>query len=318
MREVKQPLVTIAIPTYNRAAYYLPQALKSALSQTYSNIEIIVSDNCSTDNTVTVVKSFNDKRIRYMKQPRNVGLHKNCNFCLEQANGVFFLMLHDDDLIDDDFVEFCIKAMNGDHSIGVVMTGIRVIDAEGNIKQQCHNRGKGLSTGEFFLNWFAGKVPLYFASTLYNTKRLKDVGGLNSKTNWYLDVVPEVKLMDKYGRVDVYDIKASNRQHGKNAGSSAAIREWCEDSLYLLDVICQLASEKKTFIRNEGMRYFCNRNYRRVARLQSPLIRFLTYLFVYKTFKYQLLPPPLGRIIYGHNPFLNGLRSLRRRLALKS
>ena len=56
------PLVTIGIPTYNRADHYLREALTSALSQTYANLEIIVSDNCSTDSTQTLVKGLPDPR----------------------------------------------------------------------------------------------------------------------------------------------------------------------------------------------------------------------------------------------------------------
>lgn len=62
-----QPLITIAIPTYNRADSYLRHALDSALNQTYKNIEIVVSDNCSVDNTEEVVQGLHDPRIRYFK-----------------------------------------------------------------------------------------------------------------------------------------------------------------------------------------------------------------------------------------------------------
>jgi len=58
------PLVTIAIPTYNRADGYLREALASALNQTYQNIEIIVSDNCSTDNSEAFIRGISDQRIR--------------------------------------------------------------------------------------------------------------------------------------------------------------------------------------------------------------------------------------------------------------
>ena len=57
------PLVSIAVPTYNRANSFLKESLASAINQTYQNIEVIVSDNCSTDNTELVVKSFNDSRL---------------------------------------------------------------------------------------------------------------------------------------------------------------------------------------------------------------------------------------------------------------
>ena len=121
----QQPLVTIGIATYNRAEKYLSQALKSAVNQTYQNIEIIVSDNCSTDNTEQLVKGFNASNIRYFRQKKNITANENFNYCLNQAKGEYFLLLHDDDLIDNDFVEVCIKADQYPSDIGIIRTGMR-------------------------------------------------------------------------------------------------------------------------------------------------------------------------------------------------
>jgi glycosyltransferase involved in cell wall biosynthesis len=99
------PLVSVGIPTYNRADGYLKEAIQSVLNQTYPNLEIIVSDNCSSDDTGTVVKAFNDSRIRYHRHDVNIGPNNNFNFCLDQAQGAYFLLLHDDDLIDPDFFQ---------------------------------------------------------------------------------------------------------------------------------------------------------------------------------------------------------------------
>ena len=67
MHKKSQPLVTIGIPTYNRADGYLKEALESALRQTYENVEIIVSDNCSTDHTDVLVANYKDPRLKYVK-----------------------------------------------------------------------------------------------------------------------------------------------------------------------------------------------------------------------------------------------------------
>ena len=80
-----QPLVTIGIPTYNRASGRLGEAIRGALAQTYPNIEIVISDNCSTDNTTEVVSSFNSEKIRYIRQETNIGPFPNFNACLENA-----------------------------------------------------------------------------------------------------------------------------------------------------------------------------------------------------------------------------------------
>ena len=109
MTNNKHPLVTIGIPTYNRAEGFLKKALQSAVEQTYKNLEIIVSDNCSTDHTKSLVNGFSDTRIRYVKHPRNIGANNNFNFCVDNAKGEYFLLLHDDDLIDPDLIETCMN-----------------------------------------------------------------------------------------------------------------------------------------------------------------------------------------------------------------
>lgn len=255
------PMVSIAIPTYNRADSYLKEAIQSALNQTYQNFEIIVSDNCSSDNTELLVKNFQDPRIRYFRQTTNIGQNNNCNFCLAQAGGKYFMLLYDDDLIDSDFLEVCINAMPAQTDVGVVLTGVREINEKGNMLGQCQNLAQGSSVDEFFLDWFANRTALYLCSTLYLTQALREIGGFQSKTYTYTDVVATAKVMAKYQRVDVRAVKASFRRHAKNLSGSVNIDAWCEDSLYLLEVLCELVPSQKTVLIREGMPYFCRANY---------------------------------------------------------
>ena len=304
-------LVSIGIPTYNRANSYLKQSLQSAVNQTYTNIEIIVSDNCSSDDTESVVKSFNDPRIRYYRQKDNIGALDNRNFCLEQSQGEYFLLLFDDDLIDEDFISTCMGAVKSDNKPGVILTGAREIDSKGNILSAVHNIVSGYSTGDFILGWFDRKVPLYLCSTLYNTVGLKQLGGFHSKTNRYDDAVATVQLAAKYGRTDIFDVKASYRRHGDNIGMNVTYREWCEDSLYLLKIMCSVAPEDAELILKRGMSYFCLRNYSRISSLKFPLKRFSGYLAVYCTFNYSYSPV---RFLY-KNSLSRIMRLVKRTLA---
>ena len=291
MSDCTNCLVSIGIPTYNRANSYLRYALQSAVSQTYRNIEIIVSDNCSPDHTESLVKEFNDPRIRYYRQKENIGPLNNRNFCLEQAAGEYFVMLLDDDLIDEDFVSTCMNAVTCRGELGVILTGMREIDAEGNILSVSYNRVAGYSTTDFILGWFDRKVPLYLCSMVFNTKRLKQLGGFHSKTNTgYDDVIAYLQLAAKYGRADIVDIKASFRRHGSNIGDVFHYTDWCEDSLHLLDVMCRVDPEHAALIREKGMSYFCFRNYGRVVGIKSPADRFKAYSTVYRTFDYSYSP----------------------------
>ncbi|MBI5055583.1 MAG: glycosyltransferase [Nitrospirae bacterium] len=284
------PLVTIAIPTFNRGNSYLKDSLKSAVSQTYSNVEIIVSDNASTDNTEELVRAFNDPRIRYFRHSSNRGATHNTNFCVQQARGDYFLLLHDDDLIDNDFLSSCMEAVNYDTCFGVVLTGTRIIDSDGAIVREDTNKAEGFSTTDFFLSWFDYKVPVYLCSTLFNTGRLREMGGFKSPKNLYDDAAALFQLAAKFGRKDVRDVKAGFRRHSDNSGSVALLSDWCEDSLYLLNVMCDLAGDKKELLRNKGMTYFCIVNYIYAANIPTFIKRIYAYFTVYKKFEYSYSP----------------------------
>lgn len=285
-----KPLVTIAIPTYNRE-HYLRKSLGCAVNQTYKNIEIIVSDNASQDNTEDVVRSFNDSRIRYFRQKVNIGALGNSNFCVKQATGDYILLLNDDDMIDHDFVETCLKEADYSTEFGVILTGVRVIDDRDAVVREDTNRAAGLSFTDFILAWFNHKVPLYLCSTLYNTRGLKEMGGFASKKGLYEDDVALFKLAAKQGRVDVKEVKASFRRHQDNFGNVVRIVDWCEDSLYLLETMCSLVPpEDKDMIKRKGLIYFCRENYVRSSRIESPINRLKAYFIVYRYFGYSYSP----------------------------
>ncbi|HLH78917.1 MAG TPA: glycosyltransferase family A protein [Chthonomonas sp.] len=88
-------LVSVIIPTYNRN-HYLKMAIQSALAQTYPHIEVIVSDNCSTQNVEEVVAAFNDPRVRFRRNPTNIGPLRNVLVACKRHKGsfsAFFMMM---------------------------------------------------------------------------------------------------------------------------------------------------------------------------------------------------------------------------------
>ena len=116
------PKVSILIPTFNRAGY-LRQAIESALRQDYSNLEVIVSDNASTDDTREVVSKFSaDPHLRYHRNNVNLGMIGNWRQAVRDlATGDWFLLLSDDDyLIDDAYISKAMKIAEGDADIHLV------------------------------------------------------------------------------------------------------------------------------------------------------------------------------------------------------
>jgi glycosyltransferase involved in cell wall biosynthesis len=124
------PTVSIIVPTYNRASY-VKEAIRSALVQTFPDLEVIIVDDGSTDNTFEVVKRFNDPRIRFIYQP-NSGRSTARNRGMEAARGEYIALLDDDDLFLPEKLDKQISYLESHKDIDLVAVGARIIDGQGN------------------------------------------------------------------------------------------------------------------------------------------------------------------------------------------
>ncbi|MFQ3626285.1 MAG: glycosyltransferase family 2 protein [Cyanobacteriota bacterium] len=125
-------LVSVIIPTYNRPTF-LQATLQSAVRQTYQNIEIIVSDNCSPKDPSALIESFQDSRIRFWRNERNVGLFANAIHAARLARGKYLAFLHDDDLWSDRFLESLLPALEQYPEAALAFCDQFIIDEAGKI-----------------------------------------------------------------------------------------------------------------------------------------------------------------------------------------
>jgi glycosyltransferase involved in cell wall biosynthesis len=128
-QECQQPLVSVIIPTYNRPDY-LKQAIASAIKQTYQNIEIIVSDNCSTENTQAVAASFGDSRIKFWRHQQNVGMLANQQHGFKMARGKYVASLHDDDIWNENFLAKLVPVLEANSELILAFCDQYIIDAD--------------------------------------------------------------------------------------------------------------------------------------------------------------------------------------------
>lgn len=124
----RRPFVSIVIPTYNRAND-LRRCLHSALAIDCDDMEIIVSDNASPDNTQEVIKEFNDPRIRAFRQKENIYGDPNFLFIIEEAAGEWIITLTDDDWILPQAVSVIRAAVAANPNVGFILSPLRQIDA---------------------------------------------------------------------------------------------------------------------------------------------------------------------------------------------
>ncbi len=129
---LKSPIVSVCIPVFN-CADYIGQAINSVLNQTFSDFELVIIDNASTDDTVKVISKFNDKRLKIIKNDKNIGAKGNWNLCLKQARGEFIKILPADDLL----VETCLMDQvgiflkNEKRDLAIVFGGRNIINQNG-------------------------------------------------------------------------------------------------------------------------------------------------------------------------------------------
>jgi glycosyltransferase involved in cell wall biosynthesis len=124
--------VSICVPTCNRADF-LRGSLATIVAQTYTPLEILISDNASTDDTETICReaAAGDRRIRYVRHAANIGLYENHNFCLDESRGEYVGFLHDDDLHAPTLVAENAAMLDAHPSVGLVCADWDLIDEQG-------------------------------------------------------------------------------------------------------------------------------------------------------------------------------------------
>jgi glycosyltransferase involved in cell wall biosynthesis len=107
------PRVSVCIPTY-KGAGMLGAAIESVLTQSFTDLELVVVDDGSPDETADVVAGFNDPRLRYLRNAKNLGPEGNWNRCLAEARGTYFKLLPHDDLLHPDCLQRQVAVLEAD------------------------------------------------------------------------------------------------------------------------------------------------------------------------------------------------------------
>jgi glycosyltransferase involved in cell wall biosynthesis len=123
----KMPLVSVVIPTYN-CAQYLPETIQSILSQSWQDLEIIIVDDGSTDNTQEVVQGFDPKRVTYLYQANSGGPSRPRNKGIQQANGRYIALVDSDDILLPGKIERAVRMLVQEPQLGLVFTDFAKFD----------------------------------------------------------------------------------------------------------------------------------------------------------------------------------------------
>jgi glycosyltransferase involved in cell wall biosynthesis len=270
----RDPLVTIAVPTFNRAAL-LQGCLAAALNQTYQDFEVLVSDNASTDETAQILNNLSDPRLHFVRQETNIGLLRNLNALLEHARGEFIVFVPDDDRIAPGMLERCIGLTKSEPSIPAIITLCNVFFVvQGQTWRAPGNQrlGTGIWNGaEILYEFLEDRMSVAMCSVMYRTERLRAVGGFPLDFPYAADIATWAPLLLEGRAGLVNEACATIALHSASQTSDLAIDVRVSDGRKVVDLIASAADrhiadpQERRKIKIEARHHFSRRAVNMIA-----------------------------------------------------
>jgi len=186
-------LITVLINSYN-GEKTIYQAIKSALSQTYNNYEILIIDDASSDGTINIIKKFKNKKIRLYRNKKNIGLGKSRVLAQSKIQGEYVCILDQDDIWNKNKIKSQLKLFLKDKKVGLVATGYKLIDKNNKIIS-LENKYYDMKN---FINYLSFKNIFAHSTIMYKTKYAKSVGWYSNKLIYAQDYDLTVNILKKY------------------------------------------------------------------------------------------------------------------------
>ena len=206
--------VSVCIPTYNQADY-LEATLKSVLNQSLKPFEIIVSNDCSTDNTKYLLDLYskNLKNITVVHQKNNLGIAKNVDACLRMATGDYVLRIDSDDFLQPEFIEKLTEQLNLNPDAGYAHAAVQEIDQFGFLlKVRCLARKSGFQSGDDALIKAVKGYKVAANIVLFRRSVLETVNYISCKANFAEDYYLASTISSSgYGNVYLNEILSNYR-----------------------------------------------------------------------------------------------------------
>lgn len=272
----RKSLVSICIPTYN-SAKFLRQCLDSIVAQTYRNVEVLISDNASTDDTVSIIKEYVGRYgFKLNINSVNIGAGENFNKLISLAKGDYVAIYHADDIYEDTSVEESVKVLDSDTSIALVGTMGHIITEEGvrfnsmrlpkhlkKLRKTIYDFDEALS-GILKRGWFFVTPTIMVRKSVYDEIGVFDTQEFVSAGDYGF----WMKIAHHYNKVAIIDKKLINYRVHKNQGTELEVRKNPE----VLDIVLVIKKYKE-LTTNKKVKRWCenciNANIITAARRQN-------------------------------------------------
>ena len=276
MKVSQPPAVSVCLPVYN-GERFLAQAIQSVLEQSYTDFELLIIDDCSTDSSPEIIERFalSDKRIRRLKNNQNLGLFENYNECMRQASGRYIKLFAQDDIFHPAILEKMVGVLETKQEVALVTCAKEWVNEAGEVieattekalrtlkpfDQDRQRPGKEamLETFHHLVNWLGEPCTSMFRSAYKGSGfdiRFKQVGDLEY---WYriLQNGDHYFLSQELCKFRKHAASTTNR----NGRSLSALLDWFVLGNKYRHLIAEL---------NESEDEFCQRLTRRLIKSVS-------------------------------------------------
>lgn len=221
----KSPIVSIVVITYNSEKFVI-ETLESAKTQTYQNIELIISDDCSTDNTVEICSKWLTKnkrmfvRTKLLTVKNNTGISANLNRGCNASNGLFIKLIAGDDILYPNIIDVYVSYFKRNPDVSLVFSQNFLIDSNSNIIGIWEKNIK--NSDITFDRQFQGN--LVYTPTIFFTKEIfEKVNGFDEALK-IEDIDFYLKILGNGGKIHfIKKTLASYRMHGENISSKSEL-----------------------------------------------------------------------------------------------
>jgi glycosyltransferase involved in cell wall biosynthesis len=276
--QLSQPTVTVIVPTYRRSTY-LKRAIKCIQKQTYSNLKIYISDDCSGDDTQQIVLEIakDDSRVHYHCNENNLGPHGNYSDAMSKIDTPFFAFCADDDIYLPNHIEYAINEFKTFPEAGIAINEAILMDKNGWVPNVVsHEMTQGLYRESNLIMHLVQKEPSFTHGGVFRKEVIDKIGYLKDECGSLWDWDFCFKAAAQFPFAISKKPGTINEIHCENYFLSDMSRyQWdhwkkflnnCIENVYLdkttrKAVETHLRNKLRTMIKNQGRKSILNKDY---------------------------------------------------------
>jgi glycosyltransferase involved in cell wall biosynthesis len=241
------PRVSVCIPTYNTARY-IGEAIESVLGQDYSDYELIICDNASTDETGDICAAYSDPRMRYIRFLELVGQAANWNRCLEHATADYVVILHADDCLRPRFLSRAVATMEATPELVLAHSAVEHIASDGSViqLQQLYGEDRSERGDLLFTRLLLDGCVVNPAGVIVRRTAYETAGRFTGEIVWGVDWHMWLRLSLLGSVAYMAEPLAIYRQHPQSGttGVMATARNGLDESWMINDIFSRIPADR--------------------------------------------------------------------------